>query len=552
MTLRCEVLFGVQHQDAVLVDDSDHHDGAHEGRDVQRRPGQEQGQQGARTAKDRRDQDGDRVREGAELEHKYDEDQKNRHQENLRQTQERLALDLVEAAELDASARGKRDFLEQPPLDFLHGRTQVPALEPRRHDRMISKVLAVDLGLLRLDFQVRHAGERDGVPGWRGDQQAPQLVRRIPVLERVAHADADEPIAPYHVGRELPVEDRRFELGNIPDAEPCALRLVQVHAEIGSGSDHDRAVDDVHYALDFGQPFFDFPGHLLMDPVVVLVDLDLDRLRRPGQVSHKILEDVGKLDLDGGLGIRDLATEFGDHLFKGAFPLAFELYEKVPRVRLCDGESQPGAGPAGIALDLRGLAQESLDMAQDTVGLLQRRTRRHDVIKDKGPFVHVREKAGAELIVKKDRDSQDPAGCGEDEAGVLERPTKRRFVARRQPAEQRALAGLLGPLEVGPSRAGRGLQNEPGQNRSEKDCQEQRGEQGRNQRHGQGAKEYGRDSAEKDQGHENYNGCESRSDKRRRELVDSAPGRLGGGLPHGKVDGDILDHDDRIVDHDAD
>ncbi len=61
-------------------------------------------------AQHRRHQDGDRVREGPEFEYENDENENHGHQQHLRQSHERLMLDLVESAEFDVGAGRKSEF----------------------------------------------------------------------------------------------------------------------------------------------------------------------------------------------------------------------------------------------------------------------------------------------------------------------------------------------------------------------------------------------------------------------------------------------------------
>ena len=102
-----EVLFGIEHEDAVFVDDADDHDDAHEAGDVEGLSGDCQGQEGAGGAEYGGDQDGEGVGEGAEFEDEDDEDEDDRHQQDLGEALEGFLLDLIEAAVFDFGAFGE-------------------------------------------------------------------------------------------------------------------------------------------------------------------------------------------------------------------------------------------------------------------------------------------------------------------------------------------------------------------------------------------------------------------------------------------------------------
>ena len=191
-------------------------------------------------------------------------------------------------------------------------------------------------------------------------------------------------------------------------------------------------------------------GRLLVDAVVVVVDLDFDGLRRPRQVADQVFQDVRELDLDGGLGAGDLVPQFGRDLFQGAAAVALQLDQEVARVGLRDGQRQARAGAARVAFDFRRFAQVLLDVAEDAVGLLERRAGGHACSPARRrlrPFrAESRCQAGNRSRPSRPRS---PAVAEHDRSRVIERPAQGAFVTRRQPAQDAAFAGLLGALDVG-------------------------------------------------------------------------------------------------------
>src|SRR5207247_2267329 len=99
------------------------------------------------------------------------------------------------------------------------------------------------------------------------------------------------------------------------------------------------------------QPLLDLPGDRLIDRRVVVVDLDLDRLRRPGEIADEVLQDMRELDFDRRLGAGDLVPQLRRDVIERALANPLEPDEEVARVRLRDGQGEPGAGAARVALD---------------------------------------------------------------------------------------------------------------------------------------------------------------------------------------------------------
>ena len=81
-------------------------------------------------------------------------------------------------------------------------------------------------------------------------------------------------------------------------------------------------------------------------------DLDLARVGRPGQVADQVAQHAGKLGVQGRLGVVDLLAQLVDHLLGAARAVRPELDQEVARVRLGDGQGQPGAGAPREALHL--------------------------------------------------------------------------------------------------------------------------------------------------------------------------------------------------------
>ena len=100
--LSAKLLVRVEEQDAVLGDDADDHNEAHEAGDVEAGSGNEQGQNDAADGENRAGQDGDGSGEVAKLREENSEDEREGEDEDAGEIAEGLLLLLVGAAVLDA------------------------------------------------------------------------------------------------------------------------------------------------------------------------------------------------------------------------------------------------------------------------------------------------------------------------------------------------------------------------------------------------------------------------------------------------------------------
>ncbi len=257
----------------------------------------------------------------------------------------------------------------------------------------------MDLGLAFIHLDMRNAGHRYRVTSRGGEKQVFELLRGIPGLERIPHANSDQSIATNHIGRQLAVHHGSLDIRNVLDTEARALRFLRVDAEVHRRADHDRLVHDINYAFDFRKPFFNLLGHLFEDLGIVVVDLDLDRLGRPSQVADQIFEDVRKLDLDSRLGRGDLSPQFRSNFVQRPLAVFLEPDQKIAGVRFRNRQRETRAGAAGVAFNFGGFTQELFDVQQHTIGFLKRCSRRSSIIQNEGALVHVGKESATQMKV---------------------------------------------------------------------------------------------------------------------------------------------------------
>src|SRR3954453_21146701 len=104
------MLFGVEHQNSVLVNDADYHDGPHERHDVEGITCNQQRNEGSKGAQHGGDQNSNWMRERSELEHENDENQQDGRDQNTRQSKKGLPLNPIEPPKFNLSARRDCDF----------------------------------------------------------------------------------------------------------------------------------------------------------------------------------------------------------------------------------------------------------------------------------------------------------------------------------------------------------------------------------------------------------------------------------------------------------
>ena len=195
------------------------------------------------------------------------------------------------------------------------------------------------------------------------------------------------------------VEDRGGVGGDFGGGESEARGDAGIDLEGGGGA-ADGVVDavfDVDHAGDFGDGVADARGELVEEVLVGGEELDLDGLGGVGEVADHVLEDLGELDVELGLGGFDALAGVLHDVVDAAAAVVGEQDGEVAGVGFCNGgESHLQAGAAGGGGDFGELVEDAVDVEEDAVGFLQRGAGGHDVVEDEGAFVHLGEQVGAE------------------------------------------------------------------------------------------------------------------------------------------------------------
>ncbi len=140
-----ELLIGVEQENAVLGDDADHHDEAHERGDIERGAGDEQREEDAGDGEQRRREHGDGRGEAAEFEEEHHEDKDDGEGEDDNQILERLLLLFVLAAII--TRMGGDVQIGHGLLDAVHAFAKGDVFEAGGDGDVALQVFAADFGL---------------------------------------------------------------------------------------------------------------------------------------------------------------------------------------------------------------------------------------------------------------------------------------------------------------------------------------------------------------------------------------------------------------------
>jgi len=224
--------------------------------------------------------------------------------------------------------------------------------------------------------------------------------------------------------------------------------------------------------------------------------------------------------------------------------VAAELHRHVAGIRLGHG-GQPHlqAGAARGAFDLRNGVEDPVHVLHDAVGLRERAACRHDVVEHEAALIHLRQQVRAQCPVASVGGRQQRRAQAQQEGGARERPAKRAAVEGEAAAHH--AAGLRGAGTHVP-------QQRQAQGRRPGDGEQKRGQQRDGDGDGERAEEASRNAGDRNEREKEDDRRDGGADQRHHDLAQGEARRLGGRLPAIAVQNDVLDHDDRIVDHQAD
>src|SRR6185437_12596404 len=214
------------------------------------------------------------------------------------------------------------------------------------------------------------------------------------------------------------------------------------------------------------------------------------------------------------------------------------------------------------ALDFGHGAQDALDAFEHGIGFGERAAGRHDVVEDEAALVHFRQQVGAEGLVAEVRSRHQRQAHQDEPEGSGEGAAEPALVEADHAAEEARERSVFGGQQLfhfaGAGRCGDGLaaaalaqkilaeDGRPGEGQSE------RGEQGDADGDGERAEEDAGDAGDGDQRDEDDNGGDGRAHQRLGDLLERGADGVGTALAGVAVEDDVLDHDDGVVDHQAD
>src|SRR6185312_3131797 len=380
-----KLLLGVEQEDAVFGDNADHHDEPHERRHVEGGVGDKQGEEDAGGGEQGGGQDGQRSGEVAQLEQQHQEPQHHRQHQHAGQVGERFLLLLVAAAVFDPDAGGQVQ-LGDGALHAGDAGAQVHPLEAGGHFDAALQIFAQDFGLAGEGGDLGQLAEGGGVAGGTDQHGVAHGVEREAIGGGETH--------PQRVGAVVgddgelggrPLQQRGGIRGHLGGGEAGVGggRLVDVEDDGGAAGGVVHAVEHIHHARHFADGVGNFRGPVVQQVAVGVEELDHHRLGSVGEVADHVLQDLGEVNVELGIGVGDADAGVGDDVVNAARAVLLEQHRNIAGVGLGHGgQTQLHAGAARGALHFRDATQDALDALQHAVGFGERAAGRHDVVED--------------------------------------------------------------------------------------------------------------------------------------------------------------------------
>src|SRR6267143_3765515 len=142
-------MLGIEKQDAILSDDADDHDHAHERRYVKSRASDKELEEPAKSGEQCRSENGGGRRERAEFEQQHHEQQYEREKQHHHQIVKRFLLLLVQATVLDADGRWQMQVVDSL-LNGSNAAAKVRSFQARGDLNKTLKIFAPNFRLPRL------------------------------------------------------------------------------------------------------------------------------------------------------------------------------------------------------------------------------------------------------------------------------------------------------------------------------------------------------------------------------------------------------------------
>src|ERR1039457_6726940 len=202
------------------------------------------------------------------------------------------------------------------------------------------------------------------------------------------------------------IKNRGGVLGNLGWREAEARRDDGIDLEAGRWPADGvlDAVLDIDDALDLFDGIADARAELTKQGRIVYKKLDLDWLRRIGEVANHVLQHLRKFNVEFRLGCTNLRADIVNDFVDGPAAFGFQLDSEIASVGFGHGgKAHLQAGAARGALHFRSCVKDALYMLKDAIGFGERTACGHDVVEDETALVHLRKQVRAECLITKPR-----------------------------------------------------------------------------------------------------------------------------------------------------
>src|SRR5258708_2475391 len=386
-----EAMLRVEKQDAVFSDDADHHDHAHEGSDIERRPGDQQSQEATARGEQRGGENRRGRGESPEFEQQRHEQKHESEKQNHQQIAERFLLFLVHAAVFDAD-RGRQVKIVNGLLHGSDAGAKIHAFQARGD-------LNEALQILPANFRLA------GIRGYGGQRAECGSVSRGASQQGIAHAIEGGTILlgeanANGVGAIVQDDGRRgrltFQNGHCVrgyffrgETRPCSYSGVHLKRYRWTTDGVLNAVEDVHDAVYFPNGVGDTRGGFVQELAILRKEFNHDGFGLTGQVADHVLQKLNELDFGGGPSLLFLRPGVRNDVVDGTLAITLKLHSEVAIIGFRDGDkAQLQTGTARGVFHFRDGTHDLLNVLEDTVAFGERTTRRCEVVQDEPTPTH--------------------------------------------------------------------------------------------------------------------------------------------------------------------
>ena len=385
----------VEQDDAVLHDQADEQNAAHEAAHVERRASDQQSEDRADETQRRCEQHHERFDKAAELNDHHGDHAHRRQYEHQQQTRERRLLRGVLPADFETDSLRQWMFREDA-ADILHHIAECATGDITRQSHQLLLILAQQFGSRVLWREGGDGAEWRGSATGGGDNRKRRQRARVEAHSvRRTHAHLDRAIIEPQLARRN-AEQRTAGAGsNLRWRHPqsCRLHTIDRHRQLGARL--RVAIIKICQSFHLAHVSREQLAIRLEGDEIRAEQFDLDRLRRAGEIVDDIRQDLHEFHAQARHRGGDRIPHAADDFRRRHVAICIQTHDHVAAILLRRKQAELRTRAPGGGGDLRRAAQQQLDFVDHAIRLVERGAAGRPVVQHERAFVHLRQKSGA-------------------------------------------------------------------------------------------------------------------------------------------------------------